>query len=386
MQEEIYELLAKYFNGDILNEEDKKLLSDWQSKSDANKRSFDKYQKMFNEREYLNEVDSINIDKAWKVQENRINKSRSLHINHLMRYAAIIIPIIGISLFWMISQNKTPLPSPKLVDLSTIEGGKHKALLTMGDGKTVNLTDVNQVIANTEGLSIKADSSGKLEYVSAKEAKASYNTLYVPRAGEYQLILPDGTKVWLNSDTKLIYPTVFTGKTRKVSLEGEAYFSVAKNKKKPFIVTSKNMNIKVLGTEFNFNSYDTRESIDVVLIEGSVRYKTGNKTDILKPGQKVSRYKTSGKVSASNVDVNKYIAWKEGIYMFDNISLGDLSEEISRWYDVEVFFVNQSIKDKLFTGVIEKYKSLKFIVELLESTNSVKCRLKEKILYIEEKR
>ncbi len=383
IKEEIFILIGAYLEGTPLSDEEKKKLENWLSVSSSNRSIFEKCEDLFLSGQDLKFLDEVDIDEAWNKLENQIaEKSIPLRYKFL-KYAAIILPILGISAFLFFSLGKMEESGANYSSLDSVYAGKAQAQLTLASGETINLGKINKIVTQTANLIIQSDSLGNLEYKSKGVIQAEYNSLYVPRAGEYKLILADGTKVWLNSDSKLRYPTAFTGKDRKVYLEGEAYFEVAKYKDKPFIVSSNNMDIQVLGTKFNISSYQDAKETELVLVEGSVSYIAGKYKGLLSPGEKVSYNIVKEELSIRKVDVEKYISWKKGIFTFNKIRLEDLGVRISRWYDVEVIFMNTSVKEQLFTGAIEKDKSLKFLIEILEATNSVSCESKENVLYIE---
>jgi ferric-dicitrate binding protein FerR (iron transport regulator) len=177
------------------------------------------------------------------------------------------------------------------------------------------------------------------------------------------VILPDGSRVWLNSASSIIYPTAFTGKTRAVKLQGEAYFEVAKNKQKPFIVTANNVDVKVLGTNFNVTAYSDDAAITTTLLEGSVRLSKGSSSALLTPGLQGVALHNQNSISTQKANMEQVMAWKEGYFVFDDLSIKEVMKIVSRWYDVEVNF-RGSVENKKFGGTISRYKN---ITELLDN-------------------
>lgn len=271
--------------------------------------------------------------------------------------AATVLIALSVGLYFYYSDNhlrqsqeNVPLP----VDIAP---GSNKATLTLADGSQVSLDDVkNGQIAEQSGSKITKTEDGQIIYdVSAppdsrtegKKDLLAFNTVTTPLGGQYQIILPDGTKVWLNAGSSLKYPTVFNGKERKVELSGEGYFEVAKNKNMPFKVETINQETEVIGTIFNINSYADEPSIKTTLVEGSVRVKSVYKEKvtpregkemsvILKPGEQSALWE--GGMSVSKVDTEVVIAWKRGIFKFHNSDIGSVMRQLSKWYDVKVEF------------------------------------------------
>ena len=209
------------------------------------------------------------------------------------------------------------------------------------------------------------------------------NELIVPRGGEYQIVLADGTRVWLNSATKLIFPQNFTGKERRVMLSGEAFFDVARDESKPFIVETSRMDVKVLGTRFNVNAYTDNEVVSTTLVDGSVEVASGTQKPItLVPGEQA--YGEAGELEKREVNIRLYTSWIDGRFMFNNVELEEIVKQISRWYDVEIFFTNENVKRTRFTGGMVKFKPLDDLIRMIESTSPVRFSVKGKTIVISE--
>jgi len=253
-----------------------------------------------------------------------------------------------------------------------IPAGGNKATLTLGNGKTINLTDVkNGKLSKQGGVQITKTADGQLVYQiienQVSEINASTNTISTPKGGQYQLILPDGTKVWLNAASSLSYPVTFTGRgQRVVNLSGEAYFEVFKNKKHPFIVKSAKQEIKVLGTHFNISAYTNDPVVKTTLLEGSVEV---NAKTILKPGEQSSF--SDGQIKVTPVDTEVAVAWKNGDFMFKNEPLENIMQQIARWYNVDVVYSDPQVSNKRFGGTISKFKNVSEVLCMLELTEEV---------------
>ncbi len=270
--------------------------------------------------------------------------------------------------------------------VQSIVPGSHKALLILDDGSEHDLSEGKNSIIDADGATIK-NTGNKLEYISinGQPIEMRYNTLKIPRGGEYFLVLSDSTKVWLNSETTLRFPVQFASDTRSVELTGEAYFEVSKNAKVPFIVSTGNQMVKVMGTQFNISSYPENQTIYTTLIEGSVEISLDNNPHeklILKPGEQSLLAMNSNQIIKKQVDVSSYIAWKYGRFVFQDQMLGDIMNTLTKWYDVEVVFSGEEQKKIRFTGNLERTDNFNNILEKIERTNEVKFEIKSNTITI----
>jgi ferric-dicitrate binding protein FerR (iron transport regulator) len=268
----------------------------------------------------------------------------------------------------------------------SIVPGTAKAVLILADGSEHDLTTGENSIIDADGIEIK--NTGKaLEYSGKSElsAEIKYNTLKIPRGGEYFLVLSDSTKVWLNSETTLRFPVQFAANERRVELTGEAYFEVTKNDKIPFIVTSGSQQVKVLGTEFNVSSYSDNQAIFTTLVNGSVEVSIESlpeKKMFLKPNEQSIVSVNENQIQKKTVDVSSYIAWKDGRFVFNDQQLEEIMNTLSKWYDVQVVFTNQSDKKLRFTGNLERYEDFNNILTKIERTNEVKFEIEKNLITI----
>ncbi len=268
-------------------------------------------------------------------------------------------------------------PEPIIIEqqVQSIVPGSKKAVLILADGTEHDLTSGENSIIDSDGNEI-INSGNTLEYFSAKEqaVEIKYNTLKIPRGGEYFLILSDSTKVWLNSETTLRFPVQFAAGIRNVELTGEAYFEVSRNVNAPFIVSSGNQNIKVLGTQFNISSYPENKSVFTTLVEGSVEVSLADNLKdkvMLKPGEQSFLPENTNQIQKRSVDVTQYIAWKDGRFVFNDLMLEEIMNTLSKWYDVKVVFANEQDRKLRFTGNLERYADFAEILEKIERTNEV---------------
>ncbi|MDP2114670.1 MAG: DUF4974 domain-containing protein [Bacteroidota bacterium] len=270
--------------------------------------------------------------------------------------------------------------------VQSIVPGSNKAVLILADGTEHDLTSDGNTFTDADGTEIK-NTGNSLEYSSknALSTEIKYNTLKIPRGGEYFLILSDSTKVWLNSETTLRFPVQFAADVRSVELIGEAYFEVKKNTKVPFLVTSGNQSIKVLGTQFNVSSYPENQNIYTTLVEGNVEVLMSSNPQInliLKPSEQSILDCNNNKIQKRTVDVNQYVAWKDGRFVFREQPLEEIMGTLSKWYDVQVVFSNERDKKLMFTGNLERYANFGDILAKIEKTNEVSFNIENNIITI----
>ena len=260
--------------------------------------------------------------------------------------------------------------------------GGDKAILTLADGSTVVLDDAQNGTLAQQGSSKVIKLGGKLVYDPANKNSREivYNTITTPNGGQYQLELPDGSLVWLNATSSIHFPTSFVGKERRVEIIGEAYFEIAKNRDMPFIVSVNNAEVQVLGTHFNVNAYNDEDNVKTTLLEGSVKVVSGDNMNMLKPGQQ-SQFTTNGLIKVvSNVDVDKVVAWKNGMFDFENAGIETVMRQLSRWYDVEIEYNGKT--DDLFIAEMRRNIKLSDALKALELTGKVKFDIQGKKIIV----
>jgi transmembrane sensor len=279
--------------------------------------------------------------------------------------AAAIVLLLAGSAYWF--ANKQPDKNIAAVQQQThsdIAPGMNKAVLTLGDGSTVTLDSAgNQVIK--QGI---RKQNGQLLYAAEGNGGiVHYNKLSTPRGGQFQIVLPDGTKVWLNSASTLRYPTAFTGAQRIVELEGQGYFEVAKKASQPFKVMVGHMEVQVLGTDFDIMAYPDESTVNTTLLAGSVKVKEGPALQLLQPGQQAVLDNERHAITVKNADLKKVTAWKNGLFVFNNMALPAILREMARWYDVEIVYAAKP-GEELYGGGISRNLNLSGVLDLLEGS------------------
>ncbi|TCD26976.1 FecR family protein [Pedobacter psychrodurus] len=310
-------------------------------------------------------------------------RSMKLVATKRLAIAASIILCFSLGLYFIVQRNVVPLTAK--TELKDIPPGSHKALLTLADGTVVNLDDAkNGQIANQNGIVIRKSKNGQLEYVINEVQNASLkgsNAISTPRGGQYQVSLPDGTKVWLNAATTLKYPYAFAKNERVVELNGEAYFEVSKDHTRPFRVKTEVQTVEVLGTHFNINAYNDEAAVKTTLLEGAVKVSAASGSVNLHPGEQSQLNTNNARLIVDQqIDIDKEMAWKNNIFSFDNDDLQTIMRQISRWYDVDVVYQGKITSEK-YIGEIPRNSNLAEVFKILE-LNHVHIDVKGKVLTV----
>ena len=312
--------------------------------------------------------------------------------NYFWRYAAVAVFTIGIAIGlierpW---EDRSSEISP-MAQQPAVLLGSYKAVLTLASGEQVNLEEWGRDSLWKDGTLIRKR-KGELTYEQKagdmQQEEMLFNTITIPRSGEYKLVLSDGTKVWLNSASKLKYPVAFTGGQRKVFLEGEAYFKVAKNEKQPFVVKTENMDVRVLGTEFNLKAYADEKWVQATLVRGEVAVFTGMDKSVrntLKPEQQAEWDIEKGKLDVKTVELDLYIAWKNGQFVFRGQRLTEIMTVLERWYDFEVCYQADWIKEVEFAGKLNRSASIEPILDVIRSTHKINVNTRGKTIVFSAK-
>ncbi|HEX5552880.1 MAG TPA: FecR domain-containing protein [Chitinophagaceae bacterium] len=387
-EEQLTGLIQKYLSGEA-TEEEKIKVEQWYESFEANSLRFMSGEAKGTDMSATRSLDAIKKKIAQKQAESResapVSKTKVIHFWRVAAAVAVLILFSGTIYFLSHSSNKrstVPLVSVK----NDIQPGGNKAILTLGNGTKIVLDSTNTGILSIQGnTKIVKLNGGQLAYnpdpsatpgVTSRDkvqSKVQYNTITTPRGGQYEVRLPDGSKVWLNAASSLRFPTAFTGMDREVQVTGEAYFEIAKKANQPFKVSVKGMIVNVLGTHFNVMAYDNEPVIKTTLLEGSVKITQGDKNLILKPGQEAQLNQNDGLELIKDVNVDEAVAWKNHLFWFDNDDIQSIMRQLSRWYDADVV-IEGKIPD-LFTGSIPRDVPVSKIFEVLEKTGSIRYKI-----------
>jgi ferric-dicitrate binding protein FerR (iron transport regulator) len=379
----IAQLLSKELIDDLTLEEEQ-VLENWKNSSIDNQNLYEIIKAGEKRKARDNFVISLNKKTAWdKVHQEIKPRKKVIRLKEWsLRIAAILIIAVLLGSLYHISTKDIEIEE-ELAQIP-IEPGSSKAILKLHNGKTLQLENVeNDSIIEKDGTLI-SNRKGQLAYALSEEnnEKILYNQVKVPVGGEYQLTLADGTNVWLNSDSEIRYPVQFNQDTRKVWIAGEVYFDVAHNKKKSFVVNVRNIEIEVLGTKFNVEAYDDHKNVTTSLIEGSVQLRKEAESVIINPDQQAIIRDNEKQFAIRNVDAKKLALWKDGVFYFQEASLGTIMEKLERWYGIKVFFMNQSVKEKRFSVEVQRYENIEKILDILSRTEKVNFEIKSNIVTV----
>jgi ferric-dicitrate binding protein FerR (iron transport regulator) len=310
-----------------------------------------------------------------------------------MAAAASILLILGAAAYWLVRTRET---NPQVTPVATIKDvspGGNKAVLTLADNSTIILDSAaNGQLAQQGNANIIKQSDGQLIYepLSVNHSPVAFNTLRTPRGGQYQLVLPDGSKVWLNAASAITYPTAFEGKERKITIDGEAYLEVAHDALKPFKVQAKNTEVVVLGTHFNVHAYSDEPVIKTTLIQGKVKVRSviGNGQSakdneiavVLKPGEQAVLAGHSSLTIDHSPDIEEVLAWKNGLFRFNNADIETVMKQVERWYDVDVVYEGPK-PDGHFRGKVPRNVMASEMLKIIQASG-VKCKIENKKIII----
>jgi ferric-dicitrate binding protein FerR (iron transport regulator) len=360
----------------LATEEEKLELEIWMKEDQSHANYYKRIKKVYAKREYP-QYYGPEVEKSWNNFKRKvINRKRNLNLIGISAIASILM------LLWVIFKPGSNIPQIEIEAQNEfkeevrIKPGNKKAILVLDDGTEYNLTDSSSFSLHEGNTKINRTGAAiSYSKIHKKQGlkKQKYNTLKVPRGGEYFVLLSDSTKVWLNSETILRYPVEFIGGERIVNLEGEAYFEVKQNRK-PFKVIADEQVVEVLGTSFNISSYKNDSLIFTTLVEGKVNvFLKENPTikQTLLPNYQSYLYKNENMISVREVDPFPYIAWKEGRFHFKNKSLNEIMHTLSRWYAVDFIFEDENLASLKFTGDVKRYENLDKILALIQQTNEL---------------
>ena len=357
-----------------LSPEEKGKLEDWINESEEHRLLFCKIKKQLSINEIRNYLQT-DVEDAWKkVREKTFGAPavRPRRVLKWLKYAAVVIPVsLSLSL-WYAWKEKMENKQATVACLSPV--------LTLDNGEKYQLDPEEQTeIYVDEEVKAYQAGGGLIYDTTARQEENKYNRIEVPRGSEYWIVLPDGTRVWLNAATELKYPVAFHAKERRVYLKGEAYFEVAPDKNRPFYVETEEVKIRVLGTVFDVNTHYTR-GVRTVLVEGAVAL--DQKEIRMKPGELADFDRTTTEVTLKEVDVTSYISWKEGYFVFEDEPLEEIMHTLSLWYDKEFLFVGKRSRTLHFSGHIKRYERIETILSAITDVTGVEFRMNGQIILI----
>lgn len=374
----IANIIARYLSGELTSEESVRLDS-WRKESADHEALFSKICDEENFRQHIEKGTAFHPNTGWAEIQKRIREnSNRVRMMRVIRYAAaVLLPIffVGIALKYTSPDTSS---SQLILAANPILPGEPKAILTLDNGETINLDKTTaDMLQQIGGAHVRVDST-TLNYQSAQRASQKaeliYNKVEIPHGGEYALVLSDGTKVHLNSMSSLRYPVAFAADKREVELKGEAYFEVSKTGQ-PFFVNVNGMQVEVLGTTFNISAYPD-EACQTTLVNGSVRVSAAKgESLILKPSQQATIVAGSNSIQVRTVDTSFYTSWVKGKINFKDQRLEDIMKALSRWYEMNVVYESERLKNIRFGCHLNRYEEITPFVRLLEKTEEVHVKI-----------
>ncbi len=363
-------------------------LREWRDKQPENEKLYQKFldkENIKTEYERFRIIDHSNAMNNMKARIAVHNRRKvKQYIRKISAVAAILITLVS-ALVMLDGTIYNFFGSGSILAEQQIKHGQVKALLTLCNGKSIQLDDAKTIIKEEQALISKAE-NGSLSYegiTPAQQGKIKFNDLVIPRGGEFSLVLEDGTKIWLNAESKLRYPIAFTGEERKVYLEGEAYFKVAKGAK-PFIVDVQGQLVHVYGTEFNISGYPSDPKVYTTLVEGKVSVKAIYDSNVvhLEPGTQSVFSKNNLEISLREVNTDEVASWKTGMIVFENQSLEQIMKTLSRWYDFDYQYTGNDISHLQYRGKVPRYGDFKEVLKVLEECGGIRLNIKGKTVII----
>lgn len=310
----------------------------------------------------------------------KIDDTRKMRIKRLRFIglaASLMLAVIGIS--WFLFEGRTLMSNAPLVISETAIQARGGVMLVLGDGRIVNLDSTdNGIVHDRDGILVKKLDDGRVTYeindTGGRDIGEGENTIHTPNGKQFQLTLPDGTKVWMNTASTLTYPISFSSDERRIFLNGEAYFEVARDKSRPFtVVTENGTEILVTGTHFNVSAYDSENSVRTTLIEGGVTIKRQNHHVSITPGYEAIAYKDGSAIKRQKAKPEQVLAWKEGYFVFDNMDIVSVMRSVSRWYDIAIQ-VEGNLSEKKIGGTFPLAEDLDELLSDLSTLSGIKFR------------
>lgn len=376
----IAHLIAEEFAG-VITKENQARLEQWRVESPAHAKEYDEIRTYIMTGNEHREKGKQTVKNEWRKFE-RVYFRKYVIWKRIGRCAAIMVIPLLVCGYFVSSEWKSS--EVTIIDNVEIVPGTGRAQLIMADGRFLKLEQKENMKLDLPGVKIVATEK-KIVYRAIEEETSTpkeeeYNTLVVPRGGEYMVELSDGTKVWLNSDSELRFPVTFVGDRRNVEIEGEAYFEVAKDEGKPFHVLAKGVDIKVLGTSFNVMTYRGRTI--TTLVEGKVCLTYKDESVLMVPDRQAEVIAETGKILMREVDARNFTLWKDGVFYFENAALETIAERLSQWYDVNIVFNDEALKKLRYSVEMKRYNNIQDLLTKIEKTQKVKFLIQGKSIYI----
>ncbi len=375
-------LICKQMIGTI-TEEEQQVLTEWRKQNKYNEAAYQRLMDTDRQRLEFQRSKITDYHRPLDNMKRRLGigetmeapRSNNAVIYKVISAAAIALLLFGAGWYWRQSPTTSQPEQQTIVAKTDIQPGTTQAILTLDNGKQVEL-----------GADNNLNSKAIAEMTEGEEI--AFNNLTTPRGGEFKVTLEDGTEVWLNADSRLRYPETFEGNERRVEITGEAYFKVAKNEEKPFYVVSGGQEVRVYGTEFNVHAYDDEATIFTTLVEGSISLRPihGNKSELmLTPGKQARFNKDNASANVVKVDTEVVTSWRSGTFVFEDQNLEQIMRTLSRWYDFEYEFTDEKVASTIFMGSIPRYGSFGEVVEIFKKMGGIQLHQRGRRVVISSK-
>ena len=376
-------LLYRKMTGELLSTEEQKAFDVWYAESKEHRlyyKRFCRQQEKIMERQ----CSRVDVRKGYA----SIRGKRRRYMNRWTWGGIAASLLLSVTLGTVYWQNDRTKNVQEVNSGFRFSPGHKNVILSLGGGQKIVIDSTfSEKTVGQDCVAIQVE-NGVLRYrqnTVITEAPV-FNELVVPPSGEYIVELVDGTKIYLNSDSRLRYPTSFTGMNeRRVFLEGEAYFEVSKDEEHPFIVRTERLDVMVLGTGFNVMAYKQDPRTEVTLVKGKVDVKSGKINEILTPSRQFVMNNENREYEVKTVNVATYVDWKDGVLNFDGMPLEELGDKLGRWYEVKFFFTKESLKRLKFSGAFKKYNEIGYILSLIEATTDVTFKINKDVIVVNEK-
>lgn len=380
-------LIIKALSEEELSFDEQILLDKWLAEN-GNREVFDNLRDKDYLRERLKEAYDVDIEEEKKALNLKIaNRTKIVEIKNRtswVRYAAAILIMAGATTFFLLILKKNGVRNAPQQNVATINNdaapGSFNAKLKLSDNSEIILDSAMTGTLTSQGNALVMNKDGNLVYTGQgkNETETLYNTLVTSAGQMYPIILSDNSRIWLNSSSSLKFPVVFSGKERRVEVTGEAYFEIAHDASRPFIVAVNGAQVRVLGTKFNINSYSEEGPIQATLLEGAVQIKKGIQQTTIKPGEQAKVFDKEIKVVGANLE--KTIAWKEGRFYFEDDDIKTIMGQISKWYGLDIEY--KAVPDQLFNAIINRKVNASIVLKALEATGDVHFNIEGKKIIV----
>ncbi|MCQ4872106.1 FecR family protein [Butyricimonas paravirosa] len=385
MQKEIHELITAYLRNELSGKESD-VLREWMEENENHRRLVEELRDKKVVWDDVRLFASFDTGKRWKqlVVEMGQQKAKKRSLSRkLVAYAATAAVLLLAGIIGLLQPKEDGVKIAEVVPV-TIYPGETRAVLMLEDGNLLPLMgmkDTTIVVGERERLVI--DESGNLKYLLTENSRVpSFHTLRVPRGGEYKLMLDDGTEVWMNSASELRYPVHFTGDTRRVELVGEAYFQVAHDQEHPFVVVTRDMDVRVLGTSFNVSAYPDESAVTTTLVEGRVELNAEGLEQAVRLSPGEQGVWANYRMDVRQVNTKLYTSWIKDRFSFESEGLETVLRRLARWYNVDFRIENPGMKEKIFSGTIPKYEDISKVLKIMEMTTNISFEVKDGVVII----